>query len=440
MSLLFALLVHLMIHLNFTSTNIKSNNSYAYFKSNISISYVKLLQKNHYHGLTANITFSTSYVIGNFTEITSVDILLSNSVKDVLQNEYPNIGDEQIVIYHIKTVQFVGEPEQFTFITTMYTAFLAYTVNELQTINNFTVSTFEQKLQNVLNHTFTHNIKSLKSIVVNKNETKINDVQIDINDLYGKKRQTMIQQIFHSWWFYILIIVVIMILCLWCLLCAYICVFVIKRCRKLPNDSLMPMLPSIELEYSKTHRMINALIFYSTLNIFDNGKDKKKFIEYFSETNESLLDDYIHIIDTYNHNDGDISELMAKDFQLIVECDIQNCLLLRRHYRNRNHNNKHQTDLEMKTDDHNVSFYVDIMDSTHCYLYHLYDIGMRVKKDEISVRFENDEKNTDQYFDETFSNICKVLKAKKNKLKALNTFNYYRFDTTKKYVISTFTN
>eukprot|EP01084_Bolivina_argentea_P076520 138693_1 len=126
-------------------------------------------------------------------------------------------------------------------------------------------------------------------------------------------------------------------------------------------------------------RIVNALKYYSILDVSDStNKDQQKLIEYCSE-NESLLDDYIHILSTHNtHKDLDeIYNLLLRD-SLIKECDIFNCKLSVRHFRNRNNETQ-----EMKVQDLEINneflFFRDLMDAMHCYLFHAYDTGMRVK-------------------------------------------------------------
>eukprot|EP01084_Bolivina_argentea_P008582 16050_1 len=180
-----------------------------------------------------------------------------------------------------------------------------------------------------------------------------------------------------------------------------------------------------------THRMINALIYYSTLNIdlschdsnkihsitdtnciqliddlimiFKDGKesnnikqktDKDKFIKYITETYTQFLNDYIHIMDKHNNDIEEISESMVRDFSLMNTCDIKNCSLLRNHFRDRNYAKN-----ELKADDINMTFYIDIMNCMHCHLYHLYDIGMRVKMDEKNKNIIINNNNKIQYFD-----------------------------------------
>ncbi len=98
---------------------------------------------------------------------------------------------------------------------------------------------------------------------------------------------------------------------------------------------------------------------------------------------------------------------MLKDFNLINKCNIHNCLLLRKHFRNRNINNNNYTN-------NNEMFYFDLINSMHCHLFHLYDIGKTININKI---------NNDgiQYFDPKSANISQKLKG----------FNTNRFSNKK---------
>ena len=60
----------------------------------------------------------------------------------------------------------------------------------------------------------------------------------------------------------------------------------------------------------------------------------------------------------------------------------------------------------------------------HCFLYHLYDIGMRVKlNDKIIDQEQKVNSNKSEYFDAAFANICQILKQKKSILSNINGLN-----------------
>eukprot|EP01084_Bolivina_argentea_P116656 207238_1 len=65
-------------------------------------------------------------------------------------------------------------------------------------------------------------------------------------------------------------------------------------------------------------------------------------------------------------------------------------------------------------------FYQDIMDSAHCFVFHLYDTGFRIK-------FPTDASFSSQQF----KSICKTAKDKMVQLKKIDGFDYSRFSKNK---------
>eukprot|EP01084_Bolivina_argentea_P003931 7451_1 len=215
---------YLLTKLNIASSNLTFTNSSAYFKQSISTSEILLLQNKQYNGISANMSFSIQYTISNISENKLVSDLLSTSLKQTLKTEYSNIGDEQIIIYNIKTLLQQLNQTQFKFTTTVFTAILTYTIDELQNINTFILSTFETQLQIILNNTFSKNIKSLNSITVNKGKTTINNVLIDTNDLYGTNNNTTEDTGEKELLFIFIVVAIIMVI-----LISGCAVFIMKR-------------------------------------------------------------------------------------------------------------------------------------------------------------------------------------------------------------------
>ena len=123
---------------------------------------------------------------------------------------------------------------------------------------------------------------------------------------------------------------------------------------------------------SCTKRIIMALHHYQTVNRENNEETRDNIVKFFKHVYKGLLNDFIHII-TY-HNDTieleEIQEILLKDSDT-NPCDISNCLMASRYHRDR-------TKDDIKCDDDEIHmFYRDIMDQIHCYLYHLFDMGLR---------------------------------------------------------------
>eukprot|EP01083_Nonionella_stella_P251393 867404_1 len=133
-----------------------------------------------------------------------------------------------------------------------------------------------------------------------------------------------------------------------------------------------------------------------------------------------FIDDYLHLI--YQHDNDE-------DFDFIVceldghNCDIMNCKMHRRNYRNRSND---------KDDDHqhmdvNEAVYVDIMDTAHCYFVHCYDVGKRLTRSEKQLTHcANDEKHdTLNTFEQQLTSkelvkIKSILQEKQDTFETLN--------------------
>eukprot|EP01084_Bolivina_argentea_P112102 199961_1 len=172
------------------------------------------------------------------------------------------------------------------------------------------------------------------------------------------------------------------------------------------------------------HRILLALKYYSSLNIDNNTLSNDKLIEFFTNIYKNILNDWMHVIKKHAHQVEQINkELMTK--QPILTCDIKNCQLTSRHYdssRNRKLSRKNNQKIDSK-----FIFYRDTLDNIHFYLFHLYDVGLRItqtKNDE----YNNKSKNNNKYacFDDHFANKRKIIMQKRQTLK----FDTDRFNRT----------
>eukprot|EP01084_Bolivina_argentea_P109258 195269_1 len=164
-------------------------------------------------------------------------------------------------------------------------------------------------------------------------------------------------------------------------------------------------------------RIIKAMKYYDSLNL-DDGKSRDLLVKFCTGVYKLLLDDFIHIVTKHNNE--------IEDFKM-PKCNFVDCDLLDRH--NRTDRNYTHDQTFNSTQDKNVIFYIDLMDSIHCYLMHLYDVGLRIKQNEHKDDLD-DTKSDTEYFDASFSNICKQIEKNENKLKA-NSFDNNRLNSEK---------
>eukprot|EP01083_Nonionella_stella_P185725 677925_1 len=175
-------------------------------------------------------------------------------------------------------------------------------------------------------------------------------------------------------------------------------------------------------------RLRCALKYYHSLDVECNEDHQQNMVQFCNETYTSLIDDFIHIIIEHNTN------LEPATWQYQLEpCSLLHCRSLRRHHRDRRTETILTDGIQIHdfAHDDEFVFYRDTMDSVHCYLYHLYDMGLRVKLDQApphSVSDSNEEKNT--YFDDAFSRMYETINQRKQSLK-MNKLCMNRYKTNK---------
>ena len=127
----------------------------------------------------------------------------------------------------------------------------------------------------------------------------------------------------------------------------------------------------------------------SMQHIIDNLKlyqmiesDKTDDIECISKLNENILDDYHHILIEHLSNKSvhEINEEFNNLHTMLrrenIHCDFGKCSSIRRYHCIReNIDNLEQQSLRSD----NLQFYIDLMDTIHCYFIHSFDLGMRIK-------------------------------------------------------------
>ena len=148
-----------------------------------------------------------------------------------------------------------------------------------------------------------------------------------------------------------------------------------------------------------TRRVASALKYYDLIN-WEDPQNQHKLVNYCNNAYNagSLLDDYIHIVETHNDQLEDIFHLLLTQYNMKY-CDVLKCSLVIRHYRDRRNVPILNTDDEPI--DQEFLYYRDLFDQMHCYLYHLYDMGLRVKWDHM-----NEGKLTeDSVFDAKFASM-----------------------------------
>eukprot|EP01084_Bolivina_argentea_P274063 467023_1 len=150
------------------------------------------------------------------------------------------------------------------------------------------------------------------------------------------------------------------------------------------------------------NRITQCLQFYQSIDLSTNSH---LLINYFNKNNYPfLINDYNHILTKHLGDNKPIKQTRNEYEQInqfimsqIKHCQLEKCNKLNRNTRNRekeplldtiqlNNTNNDTNDL--------LSFYIDILDTIHCYLIHSFDIGYRIKSNELQLI--NDQKQSDK--------------------------------------------
>eukprot|EP01084_Bolivina_argentea_P285630 489856_1 len=178
-------------------------------------------------------------------------------------------------------------------------------------------------------------------------------------------------------------------------------------------------------------RMITALKYYKSLNIHSNPLNHDKFITFCNKIYKNIIDDYTHIISIHSHQLQQIHRQLTSNKTNVTDvCNVYGCNVTERHYDNRRNAKNSNTDQKYGMDS-KIVFYADIFDIIHNFLYHLYDIGLRINIHEINIdenqNIENPDEHKEQnngYFDLMLHKMKQLIKSKKKTFeKVINRFN-----------------
>eukprot|EP01084_Bolivina_argentea_P210377 358098_1 len=161
-------------------------------------------------------------------------------------------------------------------------------------------------------------------------------------------------------------------------------------------------------------RIIQCANYFHSLDI-NNSHHQQKILRFLSETYGSLLDDYIHL--TTKHR-NQVDKIMQQ--YSLKKCDLFTCQSLQRHHSQEfvdidlqsideekqielvptpmtphTPNTPHSSSFHDRAVDDKLCFYLEILDGVHCYLHHLYDVGLRVEEpvSQMIIYEDNDDIN-----------------------------------------------
>eukprot|EP01083_Nonionella_stella_P205330 747807_1 len=157
-------------------------------------------------------------------------------------------------------------------------------------------------------------------------------------------------------------------------------------------------------------RLVICLSYFDTLDITNNKTDQNKLELFCVDTHKSLLNDYIHLMTQHSGDLHEISQSYTKQYGVSGCTTSRHCEVA---IRSRRHRRLQRTRTSAQPS-HN--FYVDICDSLHFYIIHLYHSGIRIKPKEIEHVLTNvsaDQNHNDHgCFDIEFSKLQQLIKQK----------------------------
>eukprot|EP01084_Bolivina_argentea_P011578 21636_1 len=147
----------------------------------------------------------------------------------------------------------------------------------------------------------------------------------------------------------------------------------------------------------------SLLVYHRDIKPNPCDNDMLSFVE-LCENRSNLLDDYIHLILDHDHDLEHIHDSLCVNKQF-KECNVHQCLFSRRHHRNRG-----KDDTQNIVNNYKFMFYRDLMDSTHWYLFHLWDYGFRRRKQEIKHKNRTNKSVDNKYSFQLNTNKYAVMK------------------------------
>ena len=178
---------------------------------------------------------------------------------------------------------------------------------------------------------------------------------------------------------------------------------IIKHCKSLSN-------------------MIDALNYYRSLemNLNDEATINMAMEIYFTEEYKNFLNDYNHTIYTHSEHLEEIHEQLGG-------CKFSGCKMVQRYM----NENRRKTTIKIDDNKSNenafvknnkTGFFLELVDIIHYWLYHQYDVGMRIKSSIFDGNFKHDAYNDGGFFDASFAAMQQEILKKKGSLNT-NRFN-----------------
>eukprot|EP01084_Bolivina_argentea_P166039 288361_1 len=143
-----------------------------------------------------------------------------------------------------------------------------------------------------------------------------------------------------------------------------------------------------------------------------------------------LSDHFNHILTTHLRDNKSIQQsnnelelIHAYIMQKIQTCKLEHCSKYKRNNRNRERENI----LSISTNiiDHESEYYIELLDTIHCFFVHTFDCGFRIHSDvfndiiSINKHQQYDEINDDIHHDKIMTKLRPLLQSKRDKIRQI---------------------
>eukprot|EP01084_Bolivina_argentea_P221203 374706_1 len=139
-----------------------------------------------------------------------------------------------------------------------------------------------------------------------------------------------------------------------------------RICNKFDNNASL-------IDNCECLRRLSVAMKYFRL-VIDDDENKETVIRFCQNVykNKNLLHDYYHVIKQHNDDLTQIHTELITNYEF-DSCSINQCHNVKRYYV------KKVLEETVKENDEMYQFYVDLFDQLHYFIYHLYDVGLRVE-------------------------------------------------------------
>ena len=174
------------------------------------------------------------------------------------------------------------------------------------------------------------------------------------------------------------------------------------------------------LNCPSSQRITSLLKFYQK-----NHANHDLLGQYLEKYKDHLISDFHHILGKHLSEDTVTTQESDKQFEMMYEelknnninCDIGKCQMYLR-------NNRQRELVKIECEDKNLSMFIDIIDTIHCFFIHSIDIGYRIQnafynRDDTDNKDEEDMKNESSAYDAKMARLRRHLKSKRMKVERI---------------------